>query len=47
MDEASASNTLGPAPHAIALRAHVDDTAELCAAEKSLLREWLERPTEL
>lgn len=29
--------------HAIALRAHLDDIAALTAAEKSLMREWLDR----
>lgn len=43
LDETGASRSSGPVPHAIALRAHLDDVAELSIAEKSLMREWLER----
>ena len=43
VDETAASQASGPVPHAIALRAHLDDTDGLSTAERSLLREWLER----
>ena len=44
--EAAAPQVSSPVPHAIALRAHLDDMAGLSTAEKSLLREWLERLVE-
>ena len=37
------SDRNGAATHAIALRAHLDSIGSLSAAEKSLMREWLDR----
>lgn len=43
LDNGAASDRSGPVPHAIALRAQLDSMTLLSPAEKSLLREWLER----
>ena len=43
VDEEASSHRSGAATHAIALQAHLDGIGALSAAEKSLLREWLDR----
>ncbi|WP_299309927.1 hypothetical protein [uncultured Croceicoccus sp.] len=42
LDATASSKEAGPAPHAIALRAHLEGVGALSKAEESLMREWLD-----